>query len=36
VALTWQQDEARQIAEPIDKGNDLGRQATARAANGLI
>ena len=36
VALTWQQDEARQVAEPIDEGNDLGRQAATRAANGLI
>jgi len=29
VALTWQQDEARQVAEPTDKGDDLVGQATA-------
>lgn len=36
VALTWQQDKACQVAEPIDEGDDLGRQATTRAADGLI
>lgn len=35
VALARQQDEADQVAERIDQGNDLGRQAAARAANGL-
>ena len=34
VALARQQDEADQIAERIDQGNDLGRQAAARAASG--
>src|SRR3954464_3182583 len=36
VALTGQQYEAHQSAERVDKGDDLGRQPTARAANGLI
>jgi len=36
VALARQQHKAHQIAESIDQGNDLGGQAAARAANGLI
>ena len=36
VALTWQQDKASQVAQPMDKSHDLGRQATARAADSLI
>ena len=35
VVLAGQQDEAHQIAEGVDKGDDLGRQAAARAADGL-
>ena len=35
VALTRQRDEAGQVAERIDQGDDLGRQAAARAADGL-
>src|SRR3712207_3146914 len=35
VALAGQQNEAHQIAERIDQGDDLGRQATARAADRL-
>src|SRR4051794_39394360 len=33
--LAGQQDEAHQGAEGVDKGDDLGRQAAARAADGL-
>ena len=36
VTLARQQDEARDIAQRIDKRDDFGRQAAARAANGLI
>src|SRR3712207_5378997 len=36
VALAGQQDEAHQIAEGVDEGDDLGGQAAARAADGLI
>jgi len=36
VALTWQQNKARQVTEPINEGDDLGRQATTRAADSLI
>jgi hypothetical protein len=36
VALAGQQDEAHQVAEGINEGNDLGRQTTARAADGLV
>ena len=36
VPLARQQHEARQVAEGIDEGEDLGRQAAARAADGLI
>jgi hypothetical protein len=36
VALAGQQDEAHQIAEGIDEGDDLGGQAAARAADRLI
>src|ERR671932_334408 len=36
VPLAGQQDEAHQVAERIDQGDDLGRQAAARAADGLI
>src|SRR4051812_12853803 len=35
VALTGQQDEAHQIAERIDQGDDFAGQAAARAADGL-
>src|SRR3954471_4736991 len=35
VALTGQQKEAHQSAESVDKGDNLGRQPAARAANGL-
>src|SRR3954449_3427110 len=35
VMLAGQQDEAHQGAEGVDKGDDLGRQAAARAADGL-
>src|SRR3982750_633179 len=31
-----QQDEAHQVTEGVDKGDDLGRQAAARAADGLV
>src|SRR3954462_1825106 len=33
--LAGQQDEAHQGAEGVDKGDDLGRQTAARAADGL-
>ena len=36
VALAREQDEARQIAQRIDKRHDLGRQSAARLADGLI
>ena len=36
VALAGQQDEAHQSAEGIDEGDDLGGQATARAADRLL
>src|SRR5580704_8078228 len=36
VSLTRQQDEARQIAERIDKRDDFGRQTTARSPDCLI
>ena len=36
VTLARQQDEARQIAQRIDKRDDLGRQTAARVADGLI
>src|ERR687893_1269469 len=36
VALAGQQDEAHQVAEGVDEGDDLGRQAAARAADGLV
>jgi hypothetical protein len=36
VTLTRQQDETDQVPERIDEGDDLGRQAATRAANGLI
>ena len=36
VVLAGQQDEAHQGAEGVDKGDDLGRQATARAVDGLV
>ena len=36
VTLAGQQDEAGQIAQGIDEGDDLGGQAAARPANGLI
>ena len=36
VALTRQQNEANEIAERVDQRQDLGGQAAARAANGLI
>src|SRR5918997_4756540 len=36
VALAGQQKGAHQIAEGIDEGDDLGGQAAARAADGLI
>src|SRR4029453_377977 len=35
MALAGQQDEAHQIAERVDEGDDLGRQAAARAADRL-
>src|SRR5215213_139256 len=35
VALTWQQDEPYEIAQRVGQRQDLGRQATARLANGL-
>src|SRR3954454_25361803 len=35
VALAGQQDEAYEVAESVGQGNDLGRQATPRAADGL-
>jgi hypothetical protein len=34
--LARRQDEAHQIAQGIDHGHNLGRQAAARAADGLI
>src|SRR5918998_3812174 len=36
VAPAGQQKEAHQIAESVDEGDDLGGQATARAADGLV
>jgi hypothetical protein len=36
VSLTRQQDEARQIAERIDKRDDFGRQTTTRSPDCLI
>src|SRR5215203_4945206 len=36
VALAGQQGEAHQIAERVDQGEDLGGQATARAADSLV
>ena len=36
VMLAGQQDEAHQGAEGVDKGDDLGRQAAARAADGRV
>ena len=36
VALTRQEKEAHEIAERIDQGHDLGGQAAARLADGLI
>src|SRR3982750_3424915 len=36
VVLAGQQDEARQVAEGVEKGDDLGRQAAARAADRLV
>ena len=36
VTLAGQKHEANQIAERVDQGHDLGRQAAARAADGLI
>ena len=35
VCLTWQKQKADQVAKRIDQGNDFGRQAAARASNGL-
>jgi hypothetical protein len=34
--LTGQENEAGQIAQRVDQGHDLGRQAAARSADGLI
>ena len=36
MTLTGQENEAGQIAERVDQGHDLGRQAAARSADGLI
>src|SRR3712207_8085004 len=36
VPLPGQQDEAHQIAERVDQGDDLGGQPAARAADGLM
>src|SRR4051794_16616151 len=36
VVLAGQQDETHQVAEGVDKGDDLGRQTAARAANRLV
>ena len=36
VALTWQQDEADQVAQRIDQGEDLGRYAALGAPDRLI
>src|SRR5258708_30974276 len=36
VALAWQKDEAGEIAKRIDERHDLGGQAAARLADGLI
>ena len=36
VALARQEDEARQIAQRVDKSDDFGRQAAARASDRLI
>jgi hypothetical protein len=36
VTLAWEQNEARQIAQRIDEGDDLGGQSAARPADGLI
>src|SRR3712207_5247044 len=36
MALARQQDEAHEVAEGVDQGDDLGRQAAAGAADGLI
>src|SRR3954466_7927722 len=36
VSLAGQQHEAQQIAERVDQGDDLGGQATARAADRLV
>src|SRR5260370_15029027 len=36
VPLAGQKNEAGQIPERLDKGNDLGGQAAARASDGLI
>src|SRR5918992_4112162 len=36
VALAGQQDEAHQVAEGVDEGDDLGGQAAARAADRLL
>jgi hypothetical protein len=36
VALAWQKNEAGEIAERVDKRHDLGGQAAARLADGLI
>src|SRR5215217_7368404 len=36
VALAGQQDEPHQVAEGVNQGDDLGRQAAARAADGLV
>jgi hypothetical protein len=35
VSLSWQQDEAREIAQRIDQGDDLGRQAATGTPDGL-
>ncbi len=36
VALAGQQDEAHQVAEGVDEGDDLGCQTAARAADRLV
>src|SRR3954465_7009795 len=36
VVLAGQQDEARQVAEGVDEGDDLGRQTAAPPANRLV
>jgi hypothetical protein len=36
VTLAWQENEPGEVAERIDKGDDLRRQTTAGAADGLM